>query len=160
MIDEQDALLQPVERGYVSVLRVRFILAWTALLLVVFTIDMSRLIRTPYLMWPTLATLLVALLVTTIAPKRIWLRLRYALEPNILRVVRGWLYFTDTLVPLPRVQHLDITRGPLEKLFGTATLVVHTAGTHSSTVMLPGLSPARAEELAGVIRSHIRVDAD
>jgi membrane protein YdbS with pleckstrin-like domain len=75
-------------------------------------------------------------------------------------VVRGWLWHVDTLVPLVRVQHLDIARGPLDKAFGTATLVVHTAGTHNSIVKLPGLSPERAGELAAIIRTHIQADLD
>jgi membrane protein YdbS with pleckstrin-like domain len=44
--------------------------------------------------------------------------------------------------------------------FSTATLVVHTAGTHNSVVTLPGLSPERAAEIREAIRSEIRVDAE
>ena len=45
-------------------------------------------------------------------------------------------------------------------MFGTATLVVHTAGTHNSIVTLPGLSPERAAEIREAIRSEIRADAE
>ena len=76
------------------------------------------------------------------------------------RVYESAIGLTDTLVPLVRVQHLDIARGPLDKLFGTATLAIHTAGTHNSIVSLPGLSPARAAELAAAIRTHIKADLD
>ena len=64
-------------------------------------------------------------------------RLLYGLTDRLLQVVRGWLFHTDTIVPFVRVQHLDVTRGPLDKMFGTASLVIHTAGTHNSTVTLP-----------------------
>lgn len=73
-------------------------------------------------------------------------------------MVRGWLFHTDTIVPFVRVQHLDVTRGPLDKLFGTATLVVHTAGTRNSIVTVPGLAPGRAAEIRDIIREHIRTD--
>ena len=73
-------------------------------------------------------------------------------------MVRGWLFHIDTIVPFVRVQHIDVTRGPLDKMFGTATLVVHTAGTHNSIVSLPGLSPERAAEIRDIIREHIRTD--
>ena len=62
--------------------------------------------------------------------------------------------------PFVRVQHIDVTRGPFDKMFGTATLVVHTAGTHNSIVTLPGLSPERAAEIREAIRSEIRADAE
>jgi len=73
-------------------------------------------------------------------------------------VVHGWLFHTDTVVPLVRVQHLDVVRGPLDKMFGTATLVLHTAGTHNSTVTVPGLAPERAEAMRDIIRDHVRTD--
>ena len=91
-------------------------------------------------------------------PGRRYLRLAYALHPNLLRVVRGWLVHIDTIVPLVRVQHIDVTRGPLDKAFGTATLVVHTAGTHNSIVTLPGLAPEKASAIRDEIRQHIRTD--
>jgi membrane protein YdbS with pleckstrin-like domain len=72
--------------------------------------------------------------------------------------MRGWLVHSDTVVPLVRVQHLDVVRGPLEKMFGTSTLVVHTAGTLNSTVTVPGLAPERAAEIRDVIREHVRTD--
>ena len=92
------------------------------------------------------------------APQRIYARLRYRLTDRLLQVVRGWLFHTDTIVPFVRVQHIDVTRGPLDKLFGTASLVVHTAGTHNSIVTVPGLSPERAAEIRDIIREHIRTD--
>ena len=78
---------------------------------------------------------------------------------RVLQVVRGWLFHTDTVVPLARVQHLDVVRGPLDKLFGTSSLVVHTAGTHNSVVVVPGLAPARAAEMRDIIREHVHADA-
>ena len=76
----------------------------------------------------------------------------------MLQVVRGWLFHSDTVVPLVRVQHIDVTRGPLDKMFGTASLVVHTAGTHNNTVTVPGLAPERANAIRDVIREHVRTD--
>ncbi|MBA2636236.1 MAG: PH domain-containing protein, partial [Sphingomonas sp.] len=107
---------------------------------------------------PSIALPIIALISLTTAPQRIYSRLRYRLTERFLQVLRGWLLHTDTIVPLVRVQHLDVTRGPLDKLFGTATLVVHTAGTHNSIVTLPGLSPERAAEIRDVIREHVRTD--
>jgi membrane protein YdbS with pleckstrin-like domain len=43
-------------------------------------------------------------------------------------------------------------------MFGTATLIVHTAGTHNSVVSLPGLAPERAAEMRDIIREHVRTD--
>jgi membrane protein YdbS with pleckstrin-like domain len=45
------------------------------------------------------------------------------------------------------VQHLDIERGPIERRFGLATLVVHTAGTRLNAVRQPGFDEAAATRL-------------
>ena len=154
------AAVQPVERSYVQVIRVRTLLAWLPLVIGAVVLDRLVLANTPVGGLLMVLVPLLALLATAMAPPRIWARLGYALEPAMLRVVRGWMFHTDTLVPLVRVQHLDVARGPLDKMFGTATLAIHTAGTHNSIVSMPGLSPDRAAELAAVIRTHIKADLD
>jgi membrane protein YdbS with pleckstrin-like domain len=160
MIAEQAEPLQPVEASYVQVIRVRTLLAWIGPVIGAVVLDRATLADTAFGGLLMVAVPLLAAITVATAPPRIWHRLGYALEPAMLRVVRGWLFHTDTLVPLVRVQHLDIARGPLDKMFGTATLAIHTAGTHNSIVTLPGLSPERAAELAAVIRTQIRADVD
>src|SRR3546814_18276177 len=63
---------------------------------------------------------------------------------------------SDTRVPGSRVQHLDIRRGPLERHFRLATLVIHTAGTRHSEVSLSGLDAGDAERL----RDHLARQTD
>ena len=50
-------------------------------------------------------------------------------------------------VPWARVQHADVSQGPLERMYGVGTLTVHTAGTSNSSVNLSGLSHERAIEV-------------
>ncbi len=150
--------LEPVEPGYRNVLRVRLALFWLVLLVMTFIVDRVFLAQ-----WGVGALLpgilvVIALVAVLLAPERTYRRLRYRLTGQVLQVVRGWLFHVDTVVPLVRVQHIDVVRGPLDKMFGTASLVVHTAGTHNSVVMLPGLSPERAAEMRDRIREHVRTD--
>lgn len=104
-----------------------------------------------------LAAALLALAVAVL-PGRRWRRWGYRLGDEAIRIARGWLFRFDTLVPLARVQHIDIARGPLERLFGVATLILHTAGSYNSTVALPGLAPEEAERLREAIRAHNLAD--
>ena len=75
----------------------------------------------------------------------------YRLEERVLMMRRGLWWQTVQLLPLSRIQHVDLTRGPLERRFGLATLVLHTAGTHAAHIPLPGLSVDDAEGL----RAHL-----
>ena len=150
--------LMPVEPGYKNVLRVRIAITWLVLSIPAFVLNATLLDETRAAGALPALVGLIALSSIIAAPQRIYRRLRYALSERVLQVVRGWLFHRDTVVPLVRVQHLDVTRGPLDKLFGTATLVVHTAGTHNSIVTLPGLAPERASELRDASREHVRTD--
>ena len=152
--------LQPVEPSYRNALRARAAMFWVPLFIVALVVNATVLASTPFSGVLPVVIGLIGLSGITIAPNRIYKRLGYAIDGRLLRTVRGWLFHTDTVVPFVRVQHIDVTRGPFDKMFGTATLVVHTAGTHNSIVTLPGLSPERAAEIREAIRSEIRADAE
>ena len=152
--------LQPVEPSYRSALRARAAFFWVPLFVAALVIDATVLSETPFSGVLPVVIGLIGLSGIVVAPDRIYRRLGYAIDGRLLRTVRGWLFHTDTVVPFVRVQHIDVTRGPFDKMFGTATLVVHTAGTHNSIVTLPGLSPERAGAIREAIRSEIRADAE
>jgi membrane protein YdbS with pleckstrin-like domain len=154
---DQSPLLA-VEPSYKNVLRLRYAVSWGFLSLVALILDLGIWGRTPIGGILPLAALVIGLIATLLFPARTYRRLRYRLTGRILQVLRGWLFHTDTVVPLVRVQHLDVVRGPLDKIFGTASLVVHTAGTHNSIVTLPGLAPGRAAEMRDIIREQVRTD--
>ena len=80
----------------------------------------------------------------------------YQISADRLRVVRGLLFRSDTVVPFGRVQHIDVHQGPLDRFFGIATLTLHTAGNHNASVSLPGLGEPLAREMREDIRAHIR----
>ena len=84
----------------------------------------------------------------------------YRMDEEELRLVHGVLTNVETLVPLKRVQHLDISQGPLERAFGVCRLVLHTAGTAHSQVVLPGLTRETAEAMRSEIRAHIRQELE
>jgi membrane protein YdbS with pleckstrin-like domain len=102
------------------------------------------------------AVLLIAIALIIRLPARRYLARGYQLGADRLRVVRGVLWRYDTVVPFGRVQHIDVNQGPLERMFGIATLTLHTAGNHNASVTLPGLGEPLAREMREAIRAHIR----
>jgi membrane protein YdbS with pleckstrin-like domain len=84
-------------------------------------------------------------------PPVAWRHTRYRVDHDGLRLVRGVWWRTVTTVPRSRVQHTDVTQGPVERRFGLATLVVYTAGTAHAEVGVPGLDYPRALELRDVL---------
>jgi membrane protein YdbS with pleckstrin-like domain len=104
-----------------------------------------------------LAPVLLAVLYLVVrVPLRRYQARGYQLGADRLRVVRGLLFRSDTVVPFGRVQHIDVHQGPLERAYGLATLVLHTAGTHNASVALPGLAHADAMAMREDIRVHVK----
>ena len=100
----------------------------------------------------------LAAFVITFLPHRVYRRWGYDMGDEQLRILRGFMWRTDTIVPFNRIQHIDVAQGPLQRMFGLSALVVHTAGTHNSIVTLPGLATADAEAMRDTIKIHIRKD--
>lgn len=84
---------------------------------------------------------------TVIAPPWSWRRWRWGIDHELLTLRWGIISHYERVIPISRLQHVDLTRGPIERLFGLTTLVVHTAGTSAASFDLPGLSDARARML-------------
>jgi hypothetical protein len=92
-----------------------------------------------------------------------WPRLRYrtwrfALRPEEIYLTHGVITHVRTLVPLRRVQHLDVSQDLFEREFGLGRLVVHTAGSRSSDVQIPGLKLDEAERIRDEVKRFILED--
>jgi membrane protein YdbS with pleckstrin-like domain len=82
----------------------------------------------------------------------VWPRLhfkhaRWRLDNLSLEIWQGVLWRHKISVPLGRVQHADVSQGPLQRYFGIGKLIVHTAGTYQASVELDGLRYETALEL-------------
>jgi membrane protein YdbS with pleckstrin-like domain len=158
MTDEPPSPLLRPEPAYRNVLRVRAAAMWGPLLVGAIVADRLLIAASPFAWLLPAAAAVIATFAVVVAPARIYRRLGYRIDDRLLQAVRGWLIHVDTLVPFVRVQHIDVTRSLLDKSFGTASLVVHTAGTHNSMVRIDGLAPDRAMAMRDAIRAHIRTD--
>lgn len=83
----------------------------------------------------------------------------YQLDDEGLEIRRGVVWRRIINVPRSRVQHTDVSQGPLERSHGLSTLVVHTAGTEHARVGLPGLSREAALSLRDQLLPHDGRDA-
>lgn len=107
-----------------------------------------------------LAVLIVIPALMVWSARRRFAHTRWRIDDQGFALRRGHLWHTDTRVPGSRVQHLDITRGPIERRFDLSTLVIHTAGTRHSAVSVSGLDTACAERLRDQLAQRIETDDD
>ena len=106
--------------------------------------------RPQYLRWMLLAWLAMAAVAVWFGvwyPPRLYSSWGYRIDAKVLETRSGRIFQRVRLLPLSRLQHVDIERGPLERMFGLAALVLHTAGTHSANIRVPGLEASEATRL-------------
>jgi len=86
-------------------------------------------------------------------------RLRYLVDEGGLRIRRGIFWRTVIWIPISRVQHTDVSQGPVQRSFELATLTVHTAGTAGASISLAGLEHGMAKRLHDHLRPDRATDA-
>ena len=83
----------------------------------------------------------------------------YRVGADGFEIRRGVFWRTVVNVPRSRVQHTDVSQGPLERRFGLGALVLYTAGTDHARVDLGGLEYGTAAALRDHLLPHERDDA-
>jgi len=112
-------------------------------------------VRNPGLRWwvPVGWTIIAGLFVwlSRRRPRRAYEAWGYRIDDRVLETRSGIIFHQTRLLPLSRVQHVDLERGPIERRFGLASLVLYTAGTHAAKTIVPGLDADQAVAL----RDHL-----
>ena len=75
----------------------------------------------------------------------------YRVDGEGIEIKRGVYWRRIVNVPRSRVQHTDVSQGPLERKYGLGTLVIYTAGTDHARVAMSGLDHGVALQ----IREHL-----
>lgn len=145
--------LTPLHPNYVKSLRVGWLIGTLPFVIGALGLEVAGLLPRGAFIVPVL---LVALYAIVRVPLRRYQARGYQMGADRLRVVRGLLFRSDTVVPFGRVQHIDVHQGPIERGYGLATLVLHTAGNHNASVHLPGLAHDDALAMREEIRAHVR----
>lgn len=71
----------------------------------------------------------------------------YALREHDLIFRKGWLFEQLHVVPLKKIQHCQVKRGPLERRYKLSSLRIFTAGGAGADVTLGGLPLDTADQL-------------
>ena len=149
--------LTPLDRGLLRLMQIRGAFAGCLILVAALAgeVGLRSQVEAPWgvLLGPAL---LIALYLAVLAPPRRYRAWGYAMDSDELQVGRGVWTRVHTMVPLDHVQHIDLSQGPLERMLGVCSLVLHTAGTLHSQIVVPGLTRDTAERMRDEIRARIR----
>lgn len=108
--------------------------------------------------WPALALgLVVAYGVAGLAVQPLQNRYdyafsRYMIGEHDLRIRRGWLFRSVTIIPFNRIQHVDTKQNPVLRHYGLTRVVVHTAvGAHE----IDALEAAEAQRVTELVTARV-----
>lgn len=60
---------------------------------------------------------------------------------------KGFFFFSETVIPFKRIQHVEIKQGPLLRTLGLYSLKLYTAGASTGDLVIDGLRLPIAEQL-------------
>ncbi len=93
----------------------------------------------------------ICLYFTAFWPAKAYAHASWRLDDEGLEIRRGVLWRHQISIPLGRVQHADVSQGPLQRMYEIGKLTVHTAGTQNASVELDGLTHAVALDLRDLL---------
>src|SRR5215218_2990068 len=106
---------------------------------------------------PVTVAFVLGVAATAVIPTVRWRRWRYEIRDNEIDLRTGVWTVRRTLVPIRRVQHVDTESGPLQNMFGLATVSFHTAAGGTE---IPALKREEAEAVRGRVGELARTRDD
>lgn len=90
---------------------------------------------------------LFGLLLAWLWPPTYYRHLRYGVDGTGITIESGVIWRSHIALPRARIQHTDVSQGPLQRRYGVGTLKLYTAGSRHTLIELPGLAHADALDL-------------
>ncbi len=84
----------------------------------------------------------------------------YAIREKDIIYNSGLFWRTSIAIPFNRVQHCEVSIGPIDKIFDLSTLKIFTAGGSSSDLAIEGLNPETSNRLKDFIVNKTGIDEE
>lgn len=136
--------------GRLTPARYLLLIPWLGVPLVVLVI--VAVLTTPWV-WLAVAALAILGVVISVVISRQVRAMGYAEREDDLLIRKGVMFRTLVVVPYGRMQYVDVTAGPVARMFKIASVQLHTAspGTDAS---IDGLPPSEAARLRDRLASR------
>ena len=84
----------------------------------------------------------------------------YALRERDIIFNKGLIWRSTTVIPFNRVQHCEVSHGPIDRMFGLSALKIYTAGGATSDLSIDGLMPSTAHRIKDFIIQKTNLDEE
>jgi uncharacterized protein len=130
----------------------------TVTLCVVLAVGVVSFLEGKYL-WPALPVLIALLgfVLSWFWPPAAYRHLRFGVDEAGIAIQQGVFFRSYIALPRVRIQHTDVSQGPLQRRFGVGTLKFYTAGSRHTRIELPGLTHDEAVSLRDMLLAEGQV---
>ena len=146
--DIESGAFQQLDRNYLKVSYIGNAIFFFILLMILIGANfMSEIHTAPIVKWGLIAFWLFWLILSFA-----FIKMGYGIRGYVLRERdmvhrRGVIFRNLTTIPFNRVQHCEVSQGPIQRLFDLHTLQIFTAGGSNSDLSIPGLKGGTAQKI-------------
>lgn len=147
-----ELVMEPMAEAYEREVKAQQLIIWLPLLMVSFVpYVLAKIIF--LLLLPVVILLLSAIISRLVIKKS---QVKGVAMRDFDMAYRSGLFWRKTvIVAFNRVQHVEVSSGPLQRKFGLASVKLFTAGGSSVDLRIDGLMAGRAEHIRAFITSKI-----
>lgn len=152
----EDVILTPIEKSYLTVMRIEWAISSAILLSIGVILSLSiKSLQEP--MWITLVFggWLLLTLGYSLYQTKSFVQKAYALRDKDIIYRSGWIVRRIRTCPFNRIQHSSVSSSFFERKYGLATLILYTAGTDDADIQVPGLKETDASAIKEWITQKI-----
>lgn len=150
--DADDLVMEPMAESYVREVKAQLLIIFIPVLIA--SVFPFLLTQIALLLAIPAVLLLLATLISRLAIKKALVK-GVALRDFDVAYRSGLFWRKTVIVAFNRVQHVEVSSGPLQRKFGLATIKFFTAGGSSVDLKVDGLSAERAEQMRAFIADKI-----
>ena len=147
-----ELVMEPMAAAYEREVKVQQLIIWLPLLIISlmpFVLAQSVLLLLIPVVMLLLATIISHLVIKKSRVKGV------ALREFDMAYRSGLFWRKKVIVAFNRVQHVEVSSGPLQRKFGLASVKLFTAGGSSVDLRIDGLTAKRAEQIRAFITAKI-----
>jgi membrane protein YdbS with pleckstrin-like domain len=141
----EDVVFTPIEKEYLTVIRIEWAISSAVLLTIGFILIFSiESLQQP--IWVTIIAVTWFLITVgyLVLQAKSFKQKAYALRDKDVIYKSGWIIQRIRTCPFNRIQHSSVSTGVFERKYGLATLILYTAGTDDADIRIPGLKETQA----------------
>jgi membrane protein YdbS with pleckstrin-like domain len=151
-----ELVMEPMAKAYEREVKAQQLIIWLPLLIISFA--PFGLAQRGFLLLIPVVILLLATIVSNLVIRKSQVK-GVALRDHDIAYRSGLFWRKTVIVAFNRVQHVEVSSGPLQRKFGLASVKLFTAGGSSVDLRIDGLAVDRAEHIRAFIAEKIDASA-